>query len=291
MDESKKWYDNKLKNNIWVLICIEMLYITNKQMRYIMNNGYKVGILILSLTIGYLIGNFVPFEVFKPNFAEEILTKGEYYRLMISIISAFITFLAVFIALFKDDIREIWKRPKIEFSMPKEITIEETDSLLDSESGSETIKAIRYISRIEVINKGNLPALNSEIYLDKLEFTPKDSSIAQNIECSSAALHWNGTDNSSIIIPPGGKKTINILEVTAPEKMSTPDSARTKNISKLIIGTIPNNKEHVKEKWNATFSLYAQNHNPISFSIEIEWNGLWKNRLTEFNNQFQVNKV
>jgi hypothetical protein len=112
-----------------------------------------------------------------------------------------------------------------------------------------------------------LPALNSEIYLDKLEFIPKDSTIPQNIECSSVALNWNGTDNSSIIIPLGGKKTINILEVTAPEKMSTPDSAKTKNISKLIIGRIPNNKEHIKGKWNAVFSLYAQNHNPISFSI------------------------
>jgi hypothetical protein len=104
-------------------------------------------------------------------------------------------------------------------------------------------------------------------------------------------LNWNGAESTTIIIPPGGRKLINVIEVTAPEKVSTPDSPRTNNFSRLIIGTIANHEEHKKGKWNAKFSFYAQNHNPISFEIEIEWNGLWKNRLTEFNNHFQIKKV
>ena len=29
---------------------------------------------------------------------------------------------------------------------------------------------------------------------------------------------------------------------------------------------------------------------PVSFKLEIEWTGIWKNRLTEFNNQFKISK-
>jgi hypothetical protein len=255
-----------------------------------MNKFYKIGIAILIGVIGYLIGNYLPLDLFKPEFTSSELSKGEYYRLIISILSAIITFGAVIVALFKDDIREQWKRPKIEFCTPSEITIEDIATSLDSESGNDSVKANRYLSRVEVINKGNLPAMNAEIYLDKLEFTPKDSAIVQHIESSSSALDWNGTESLTIIIPPGGKKLINIVEITPPEIVSTPDSEKTKRASNLIIGNIINTKEQTKGKWTASFSLYAQNHKPTNFKVEIIWSGVWKNRLTEFNNQYQINK-
>lgn len=256
-----------------------------------MNRLLKVGILIICVLLGYGFGNYLPIEVIKPSFTETSLSKGEYFRLIVSIISATITFFALVVALFKDDIRELWKRPRINFSLPEKHTIEDTNSALDSESGTETIKAKRYVTRIEIQNTGNLPALSCEMYLDKLEFIPKDTSISQHIECSSAPLDWNGTDSPTIIIPPGGKKLLDIIEVTAPEKVSTPDSAKTNNKSQLFIGTIPNDKDQPKGKWTAKFSLYAQNHNPVSFNLEIEWNGLWKNRLTEFSSHFQIKRA
>lgn len=256
-----------------------------------MNRFIRIVILIICVLLGYSIGNYLPIEVFKPSFTDSSFSKGEYYRLVVSFISATITFFALVIALFKDDIREQWKRPRINFSLPEKHTAEDTDSSLDSESGTETIKAKRYVTRIEIQNLGNLPALSCEMYLDKLEFIPKDTSISQNIECSSAPLEWNGTDSPTIIIPPGGRKLLDIIEVTAPEKISTPDSAKTNNKTQLIIGTIPNAKDQPKGKWIAKFSLYAQNHNPVSFEIEVEWNGIWKNRLTEFNSHFQIKKA
>ncbi len=247
---------------------------------------YKFILLIIAFIVGYTLGNFIPIEIFKPKFIEESISKTEYYKIMLALVSACITFCAVLVALFKDDFREYWKRPKIEFHTPNEMTVEDLSASLETEN----IFANKYISRIEVKNVGNLPALNSEIYLDKLEFIPKDTSIAQTIECSGAALEWNGADLLNIIIPPGGKKLINIIEVTPPEKISTPESEKTHKPACLIIGNIKSTKEQQKGKWVATFSLYAQNHKPVSFKLEIEWTGLWKNRLTEFNNQFKISK-
>lgn len=254
-------------------------------------NKYIILIFVIIIgVLGYILGNYLPIKMLNPTLTSINFTLGEYYRLVVAIVSAFMTLLAVIVALFKDDFRELWKRPKIEFCEPTQMTIEDTSSSENSETENDTIKAQRYLSRIEVYNRGNLPALNSEIYLEKLEFTPIDSTIAQAIESSSSALEWNGYESNSIAIPPGGKKLIEIVKITAPVKLTTPDSDDPKEPSKLIIGNITNKKEHAKGKWTATFTLYAQNIKPISFEIEIEWNGVWKNRLTEFNQIYKIVK-
>lgn len=253
-----------------------------------MHKLYKISILIIVGIIGYSLGNFIPNELFIPKFTDETLNKSEYYRLLFSIFSAIITFFAVLVALFKEDLRELWKRPVIQFCTPDEITIEDLNSSLESETASDIPVAKRYYSRIEVKNIGNMPALNAEIYLDKLEYIPKDSTIPQNIECSGSALSWIGSESHTIIIPPGGKKLIKIVEISAPEKISTPESEKLNKPPLLSIGEIENSKENAKGKWTATFSLYAQNHKPIRFTVEIEWNGVWKTRLAEFKKLYKI---
>jgi hypothetical protein len=246
----------------------------------------KIGIISVScIAVGYLIGSFLPLQLFKPDFADETLNKGEYYRLITSIVSAFITFLALIVALFKDDLRVLWNCPKIQFLFPENITIEECES----EVSNQTKIAKRYISRIEVQNNGNLPAFNAEIFLTKLEFKPKDNAITQNIETYNEALKWEEkSDLKSIIIPPGGKKMMNIVEIIAPEKISTPALTKENKPPILSIGTTKHSKEDAKGEWIATFTLYAQNHNPIDFTIEIKWSGKWESRLTEFKNQYKI---
>ena len=101
-----------------------------------MRKLYKISLLIIIGMIGYSLGNFIPMEIFNPNFTDENLTKSDYYRLLIAIISAIITFFAVLVALFKDDLRELWKRPIIQFCTPDEMTIEDLNSSLESETAS-----------------------------------------------------------------------------------------------------------------------------------------------------------
>ena len=84
---------------------------------------------------------------------------------------------------------------------------------------------------------------------------------------------------------------ITIVVISAPEKVSKPDSETVKNPSKIIIGRIQNSKEHFNGTWYATFGLYAQNHKPITVKIEMEWHGRWKPRLTEFSTQYKIKKT
>ncbi|WP_298153891.1 hypothetical protein [Flavobacterium sp.] len=254
-------------------------------------NYKKWGIIIGVVALGYLIGLVFPYHFFQPSFNEsDPITKAEYYRIVIAIISAMITFCAMIVALFKDDFREYWKRPKIKFIEPSNLTIEDKENSESENATSEShIIVNKYISRIEVLNEGNLPAQNAEIYLDNLTFTPKNSSIQQHVETTSTALEWNGNGSSSIIIPPGGKKLVRIAEITAPEKFSTPDSTQTAKAATITIGDLESTEQ--KGTWKAKFTLYAQNHRPTSFDITIEWDGQWKSRLTEFKNHCMIKKI
>jgi len=249
------------------------------------NNWIIVGLIIIGLIVSYYLGNIFPFEYLKPELSSQEITKGEYLKFITAAISAFLTFLAILVALFKDDLREIWKRPKIEFSFPEIKTIENLEGEFEEE---HNIQANDYTTRVIIENTGNSPSLNSELFLEKLEFTPKDTSIAQFIETTGAPLEWNGTEVSSITIPSGGKKTINIAKITKPEKTSLPDSAKTNNPSTLIIGKVCTKKEENKGKWLATFMFYNQNNKPIRFEVLIEWNGIWKGRLADFEKLYKI---
>jgi hypothetical protein len=244
---------------------------------------------IIPLLVGYLLGMYLPLSLLKPVFPDsETIGKAEYYRLLISILSAGITLCAVIVALFKDDLREYWKRPKIRVTMSKTPTSEKFSDDSQTNSSSDQLRASNYISKVDVENAGNLAALNTEIILEKLEFTSKDTNILQQIDCSGKPLHWNGSDSTSITLPVGAKKSITILSISAPEKTSTPDEQITKEPSNIIVGDVKCSREHKKGTWIATFTIYAQNHNPTSFCVEFVWNGVWKPRLTEFNSQFQI---
>lgn len=249
------------------------------------NKWIIIGIVTVGLIIPYYLGNILPFKYIKPNLTSEDITKGEYLKFITAAISAFITFLAILVALFKDDLRELWKRPIIEFSFPELKTIENLEGEFEEE---HNIQANDYVSRIIIENTGNSPSLNSELFLEKLEFTPKDTSISQFIETTGAPLIWNGTEVSSITIPSGGKKIINIAKITKPEKTSLPDSAKTHNPSTLIIGKICSKKEENKGIWLATFVFHNQNNKPTHFKVSIEWNGIWKGRLADFEKLYKI---
>ena len=174
---------------------------------------FKLLALIILSIIAYAIGNYFPIEILKADYPEtDVLNKSEYYRFIVSIISAFITLCAVLVALFKDDLREYWKRPRLLINEPSQITIEDLNDYENSPTNSALI-ANKYISRIEIKNNGNIPSINTELFLEKLEFKAKESTIIQQIECYGKPLQWNGSDSTAMVLPVGAKKIVNIVNI------------------------------------------------------------------------------
>lgn len=252
-----------------------------------MKKPYKLILVVGLIILAYFLGNWIPISLLVPDFTEDKISSLEHYKLVISIVSASITFLAVFVALFKDDLREYWKYSRAEFSFPDNLTIEITST---QESSNDSLIASKYISRIQVHNSGNLPLLNTEICLDRLEYFAQNSNKGQFIEVNGKSLKWNGTEETSISIPAGRKKLVDVLELIAPQKFSTPDTTKpsTSIPAKLVIGS--HSPEENRGKWIATFSLCAQNHKEVNFAISIVWNGSWKTRLTDMSTTYIIEK-
>ena len=252
---------------------------------------FKFLVLTCIIILVYGIGNYFPLEIIKPNYPEtDILNKSEYYRFIVSIISAFITFCAVLVALFKDDLREYWKRPRLILSEPSQITIEGFDDN-ETEITNRALVANKYISRIEIQNIGNISSINTELLIEKLEFKAKDSTIIQEIECYGKSLPWNGSESTTMVLPAGVKRLIDIVFISVPEKISKPDSSTVTSPSKIMIGGITNHIDKNNGTWFATFGLYSQKHSWVTFKVEIEWSGIWKSRLAEFKSQYQIKLV
>ena len=245
-------------------------------------------LIILIGIIGYVVGQWIPISYLRPQITSVPLQTYQYYALIINIMAAIVTFLAVMVALFKEDIRKIWECSKIEIRTPIDNIIEKLDTSSQSDSSDTHLEARAYESRIEINNTGNISAIGAEIYLEKLSFKGEFAN-SQIIETTGTALPWSGTEKTNIIIPPEGKKLLRIVELYGPEKQSLPTGDKTEYPPPTLkIGDVANKVEYNKGTWIGTFVLYSQNAKPVSFDVEIEWNGKWEKRLSEMRKHLKI---
>lgn len=251
---------------------------------------YKFGIGLGIAIIAYLIGNIIPIKYLSPTIEFTTIKSAEYYGLIVSSISAFVTFLAVIIALFKEDIRKKWIFSKIEVSIPEENFFEVLNSSIGNttDNTNQALEAVKYNCKIEIFNSGSISAMGLEIQLESLIFKGTDYPTPQIIETFSRSLSWNGNGETKINISPEGKKTISILELTAPEQQSSPEGDNLTIPAKLNIADIDNYPDFKKGKWTGSFAIFSTNAKPVRFTIEIVWNGRWQKRASEMKNNLKI---
>ena len=109
-----------------------------------------------------------PSEFLKPEINQNPIELKDYYGLVVQVIAAIATFLAVLAALFREEIRRWWEYVKIDYSIPnenfREIINPNTGNSGDGEN--TPIEAEKYVCEMEVMNKGTVSSLTSEIVLE-----------------------------------------------------------------------------------------------------------------------------
>lgn len=251
---------------------------------------YKIGLGLMIVILAYLIGNLIPIKYLSPTVDSTPIKTAEYYGIIISSLSAFVTFLAVIIALFKEDIRKIWEYSKIQVSIPKENFFEILNSSIGhtTDNSNQPLEAIKYNCKIEIYNSGSISAMGLEMQLESLVYTGSDYPTPQIIETLGQSINWNGLNETKINLPPEGKKALSILELSAPEQQSSPTGQNVLIPAKLVIANIDNNSDFKKGKWTAAFAIFSTNAKPVRFKIEIDWNGRWQMRATEMKNNLKI---
>ncbi len=242
--------------------------------------------------IGFVFGQFIPIEYLRPNIVNKDLTINDLWTRVLSLAGTTVTFLAVIVALFKEDIRKIWDRAELNISFRDDNTLHE---IIDNETSSTNIRAKKYETILLVKNCGTLAAKNCEIILERLQFSSTAFPTPQDIPLTGQPLRWHNNTNSAIVIPATGKATVSIIEIISPESQSV-TSEQAGNIvpvPKIRIGEIDSPDTFSNGKWMAKFIVYSENARPSEHLVTITWNNRWEHRLSEMSRfvtiQTQVN--
>jgi len=253
---------------------------------------YKLLIGLGFATVGYIIGNIIPLEFLRPIVVSSEIKSADYYQIIIGTISAFVTFIAVIIALFKEDIRKFWEYSKICVSIPNESFVEVLKTnTSDTPNDSMFLESEKYNCKIQVKNSGNISALGVEMYLESLTYSCVDYPTPQEIVTTGSPIIWNQSNESRINLQPEGSKRICIFELLAPSSQSSPSGSNTNIPATLIIAGIQINSEQRRGKWIGTFAIFTSNSKPVRFRLEIDWNGRWEKRVTEMRNNLTINLI
>lgn len=238
-------------------------------------------LIILGLIlVGYFLGQFLPIDYLKPTIVNKDLTINDLYTRIISVIATTVTFLAVLVALFKEDIRKIWDKADLSICFRDNNVLQE---ILDNETSSSNYKAKKYETILLIKNQGRLAAKSCEIYLERLQFKSSTYPASQDIPLTGQPLNWHNNSNTAILIPATGKATVPILEIISPESQSVPteQAGNTAPMPKIKIGDTESPNDYINGTWTAKFIVYSENAKPIEHTVNITWNNKWEHRLTE----------
>ncbi len=245
-------------------------------------------ILILLLIIfGYILGQLLPIDCLKPNLVNKDISLNDLYSRIIAIFGTTVTFLAVVVALFKEDIRKIWDKADLLICFRDDNVLHE---ILDNETSSSNYKAKKYESILLIKNQGTLAAKSCEIYLERLQFKSATFPNLQDIKLTGQPLYWHNNSNTSILIPATGKATVSILEIISPESQSVPteQAGSSTPLPKLKISDSESPSEFVNGTWIAQFIVYSENARPIEHLVTISWNSKWEHRLSEMSKSVRI---
>jgi len=246
---------------------------------------YKIAIgAIILIVLGFLVGQWIPLEYFRPTIVNKPIESKDYYSLIVSIIAASATFFAVIAALFREEIRNWWEYVRIEYSIPDEKFIEVLNPNLSNAGGSSLpLEAEKYRCEIEIVNNGTISSRSSEIIVESVNYKDNNLNTTQPLETIGTPLMWGSTQETRITIPPKGKKRIVVLELIPPDTSSSPDGAGSQSLPTLDIMGVKSEIISNNGTWIATYLLHSDNSKPKRFQVEIKWNGRWQGRKTEMN--------
>ncbi|WP_445404063.1 hypothetical protein [Acinetobacter vivianii] len=219
---------------------------------------------------------------FYQSYLDGITNNEAFMRITVMVISSIITVFAMLVALFKEDIRGVFVRPKLTIS--KENKLKEL-----TQKTENNIEAIDYFYKIFIQNVGNIPAKEVEIYLNSLTCKKSASQYHEEIEVDGVPLTWLNSDSKQIMIPRNSKKSLTLFKILPPNEVSTPDqSSSILNKPKLKIGTNEYCVDNELSDWVMSFAIYSDNAKPISIQLKIKWNGKWESRLTEMHQHVSI---
>lgn len=240
---------------------------------------YKILMSIVVLLIGYTMGVLLPPHfISQSQISDAPISRGDYYLILVGVLTAFGTLSAAAVALFMNEIRSTFKKVVYDINLDYEEIKEEVIEIKGNK------KAKRYFNSCLFANTGNINALNCELYIESASF--KANEITSLLTWENAPIKWS-EEHSMSYIPSKGKRMLPLFEITAPERQSTPDGKTTITPGQIkIAGLKP--CEAKGGCWEMIYCIYSSTAKPQKFKLIVDWNGKWEDRQTEMKNMLHL---
>lgn len=249
------------------------------------NRRTVIILLILVLIVGWFIGwisnknSWISYSSNKEYGVWEII----YY--IAAILTAFGTVGAVFVALFKERIIQLFSSP--------DLTLEEKDEKYfceDVDAEQQNPTASKYLSILHVTNKGNVDASGCEICIAKVLYAKgKDRKLKDITDTGNKRkLFW---ESAKVDLPVGIPKQIWLFRIDNPNSYGTPSSSNAQIVQPHLQLNGMKLKDNQSEKgiWEIIYYISNNESGHSRFKLTIEWNGEWKTRKTEMTDVLKVN--
>ncbi len=241
---------------------------------------------LVMLVLAYLAGNWCPVPSIANTSPE--FQRDDFYSLLVSTSAAICTLLAVLVALFKEDLRKLWRYAALEVAAIEDGCLEE---VFGRRAASSRRAVTSYECRIVVTNIGKEMAKDCRILVERLE---KGTAVRkfETVGLDYAPLTWAGSKRDMVSLPPTSKAIFRIVTVSSPEEKgmdeqdeATSDDGERDERPILMIG---DKKMEGGGDWIATVNVSADNVRPVRARLMIKWSGRWEPRLAEMKGQLSI---
>lgn len=242
----------------------------------------------------YLLGVLFPFKPIRPHLVNKDITINEILTRLFQLLAAVATFISVFVALFRDELRRKFleiHEVHVDFVEDEKLS----EYTLNEEGETDEKKVVKYLCEIEFKNLGNVHEKGCEIYIQNISTINQISK--KSIKRSYSLLQWDNTKQTKILIPIKGKVYLTAFTITPPQEIKEDDSDL--NVKKRCVKKLPS---ALKITDNVEFSandisnvevrieylLCFENNQPKEFNLVIKWDGTWANRIPEMKDKISI---
>ena len=217
------------------------------------------------------------------------------------------TFLAVIVALFKEDIVRLWRKPVLQARI--KLSAPDCHKTIMTATNLETraiIEADCYYFRLWIENTGNQRAEKVQVFMSKVSRRKANGSFVEDKSFLPMNLRWSHSQSPNLgpeifaegISPQMGKHC-DLAHILDPKRRqifccSFPDVPQEKTILEYDLEIAPNTLSHLAPPgvYRIDFKLAAANMDPITKTIEINHTGDWhESEVKMFSDGFEMREI
>lgn len=253
--------------------------------------------------VAYILGTTLPISRFLPSIDPQgpVVSAYEYYALTIDIILAFLTFLTVCVALFKEDLVSLWRKPKLHVGQS---SLSFSEELIDG-SNVTAKEARKYTISFRLENKKDIVARNIKVVLNQIKFKNHQANIDNNLTIQNQTLNIQGEGFLSRFNPvkidlitleklqqpqdnqaQPSQQPVQISPAqSATHTAQHPPLIQQQDVFRLKIGENEISSDYHNGELEIQFTILCSESSSICKTISLKWDKKWQSRLHDMLQQ------